>query len=170
MRELQILTKILFPQVEGSRLMAVHDSEMSPVPAHFLICALLLCFAIFAVVGCGGIGLSNDAMYTAASSQLTSAQEAGAAEYAKAEFEEAENLLAEAEVAMGNKDSRASLLIERACAKARLAEALARQSKAEAEAAKLEADLEESLEAVERASEERKSAESDLAQESMEHQ
>jgi len=132
-----------------------------------LMLYILLCSAIFAVVGCGGTGQPIDALFAAANSQLASAQEAGAAEYAKPEFGEAGDLLAEAQVALENKDKGARALLEKAYTKARLAEARARQSKAEAEAAQLEADLEKALAEAKSVREERQAAESVLDQESM---
>ena len=132
-----------------------------PALTSFVSC-VLLCSAIFAVMGCSS-GQPIDGLFTAASSQLTRAQEAEAAEYAKPEFEEAKDLLAEAYMALENKDKSARNLVEKARVSSRLAEARARQSKAEAEAAQLEADLEKALEEASRVREERQSAESELA-------
>ena len=128
-----------------------------------LMLYILLCSALFAVVGCSGTGEPVDMLLNAANSQLTSAQEAGAAEHAKPEFDEASDLLAEAQMALEAKDKGARALIERAYARARLAEALARQSKSETEATQLEAELDRALIEANRASEERQSAESELA-------
>jgi hypothetical protein len=125
---------------------------------------ILLCSALLAVVGCSGTGEPVDVLLDAANSQLTKAQEAGAPEYARPEFDEASDLLAEARMALETKDKGARVLIERAYARARLAEALAKQSKSENEATQLEAELEKALMEANRARKERQSAESELAQ------
>ena len=129
----------------------------------FLLISYVLLPAIFAVAGCGGGGQSIDALLADARSQLATAQEAGAEQFAEPDYAGAVALLAEAEIALRNKDKSAPYLLEKLDAKARLAEALARQSIAEAELARLETELEEASAEANRILTEYQSAEEELA-------
>ncbi len=140
-------------------------------PAHIIIqCAVSLialclsCTVLSSIIGCSGAGQSVDALFATASSQLANARKSGAEQYAESQLEEAMSLLAEAEVAIENKDRGARALLEKAFAQARLAEALARQSKAETETAKLEVELEKASTEADQARQERQSAENKLTQ------
>jgi hypothetical protein len=120
---------------------------------------------LLSVAGCSATGQSVDILFAAANSQLASARKAGAEQLAESEFQQASGLLAEAEIALKNRDKGARSLIQKAYSKARLAEALAKQSKAETEAARLEAELERASAEASSARLERQSAESELGQE-----
>ena len=135
-------------------------SAYKPISLLIVLC-LVSCLA-----GCSATGRSVDVLFAAATSQLASARKAGAEQLVESEFEEAARLLAEAEIALKNRDKEARSLIQKAHSKARLAEALTKQSRAETEAAQLEAELEEALVEASRARLERQSAESELGQES----
>ncbi len=147
-----------------------YDIWAGPRPAHiitqyvvFLVAFCLSCTALFSVVGCS-IGQPIDALFAAASSQLADARKAGAEQFAESELREGVSLLAEAEVAIENKDKGARALVNKALAQARLAEALARQSKAENETAQLEAELEQASTEADQAYQEQQAAESKLTQ------
>jgi hypothetical protein len=133
-------------------------SAYQPIGLLYVLC-LVSCFS-----GCSATGQSVDALFAVANSQLASAQKAGAEQLAESEFQETRALIAEAEVALKNRDKETRSLIQKAHAKARLAEALAKQSRAESEAARLEAELENAQEEATRARLERRSAESELGQ------
>ena len=142
-----------------------------PQPAHTTIqCAVSLialclsCTVLFLIIGCSGAGQSVDALFATASSQLADARKSGAEQHAEPQLEAAISLLAEAEVAIENKDKGARALLEKASAQARLAEALARQSRAETETAKLEVELGKASTEADQARQERQSAENKLAQ------
>jgi len=125
---------------------------------------IALCLVLFSVAGCSATGGSVDVLFAAANSQLASAKKVGAEQLAESEYQQASRLLAEAEIALKNRDKGARSLIQKAHSKARLAEALARQLRAETEAAQLEAELERALVEASRARLERQSAESELEQ------
>jgi len=139
-----------------------------PAPRFMLyaLCAVLyiLCFLIFP--GCTAPGQSTDALFAAAESHLANARKSGAEQLAEPEFREAEALLVEAEAALKNGDKGSRPLVEKAHAKARLAEVLARQSKAEAEADRLEKELEKASAEADSVRKERELSESELKQES----
>ena len=93
-----------------------------------------LCFA-FSIFCCltlisSGCSINNSAVeyLSAADLRLDSARAYGADQLAEAEFEEAEALYAEGELALQKKDKEALSIAQKALAKARLAEALARQA------------------------------------------
>ncbi|MFC1714440.1 DUF4398 domain-containing protein [Candidatus Poribacteria bacterium] len=145
-----------------------YDIWAGPRPAHIITQYLVLlvvfclsCSALFSVVGCSA-GQPIDVLFAAASSQLADAQKAGAEQFAESELKEGVSLLAEAELAIENKDKGARVIINKALAQARLAEALARQSKAENETAQLEAELEKASTEADQAHQERQAAESKL--------
>ena len=129
-----------------------------------MIVLCLSCLILFWVIGCGGAGQSIDALFVAVNSQLADARKAGAEQYSEPQLEEAESLMAQAEVAVENKDKGARTLMEKALAKARFAEALARQLKAENETAQLEMELEKASSEASQARQERQAAENKLTQ------
>jgi len=136
-------------------------------PAHIItkmIVFCLSCLILLWVIGCGGAGQSVDALFVAVNSQLADARKAGAEQYAESELEEAVSLMAKAEVAVENRDKGARTLMEKALAKARFAEALARQLKAENETTQLEMELEKASSEASQARQERQAAESKLTQ------
>ena len=139
------------------------DRSIDPWAYRPIDLLAVLCL-VSCLSGCSATGQSIDALFAVANSQLASAQKVGAEQLAESEFQEARTLLAEAEVALKNRDKGARSLIQKAHTKARLAEALATQSRAESEATQLEAELEEAQEEAVRARMERRSAESDLGQ------
>ena len=138
-----------------------HDTKHNYLPGT------ALCFlyaALLAMVGCAGTGQSVDALFADANTYLADAQKAGAEEYAKSELAEATALLAEAEVAIANKDKSAQVLAERALVRARYVEALTKQLKAEGETIQLEAELEKASAEADQARQEREAAEAKLAE------
>ena len=144
-----------------------HDFLPSRWPASLRLCCLMfciLCSIFLSALGCGVGGQSIDALFAAANSQIASAEKAGADQLAQSELEEAEALLAEAEIASKNRDKATLYLLEKAHAKARLAEALSIQAKAENEAMQLEAELERASAEASQARLERVAAESELDQ------
>ena len=146
------------------RVEAKNQKSKGKISCIFCSALCVLCSVLFLMAGCGGGGQSIDALFAAANSQLASAQKAGAEQLAKSEFEEASALLAESEIAMGTRDQEAQSFTKKAHIKARLAEALARQSKAESEAVQLEADLEKASAEASSVRLERRAAESELDQ------
>ncbi len=147
-----------------------YDIWAGPRPAHIitqyavlLITLCLSCSALFSIAGCSA-GQPIDALFAAASSRLADARKAGAEQFAESELKEAASLLAEAELAIENKDKGARSFVDKALAQARLAEALARQSKAENEMAQLEVELEKVSTEADQARQERQTAESKLTQ------
>lgn len=151
---------------------SLHASFVSSETDIALCCMIyVLCSVIFSVVGCGvfvssetDAGQSTDALFAAANSQLASAQKAGAERLAESGFEEARALFAEAEIALENGDKEARTLIQKAHTKARLAEALARQARAETEVVQLEAELEKASAEASRVRLDRRASESELEQ------
>jgi hypothetical protein len=128
-------------------------------PYSHLVLSLML---IILTVGCSAKSQSIDALLYDARSNLENAQKAGADELAKSEFDEAKALIAEAETAFQNGDKSARAILEKAKIKAVLAETLARQKKAESEAARLEEELEAVLAEATRIRQEREALESEL--------
>ena len=128
---------------------------------RFIALTVMILFA-----GCGVMSNRPDdnTLFATANSQLTAAQKAGAEEFAKIEFEDARNLLSLAEDALKKKDKEAKIIIQRAYAKARLAEVLARQEKAETEAAQAEVELKASEQNADKVRIERQSIEAELNQ------
>ena len=114
------------------------------------------------MTGCSGAGQSIDVLFAAANSRLADARKAGAEQFAESELKEAVSLLSEAEIAIENRDKRARVLVEKALTKARLAEALAGQVKAENETAQLEVELEKTSSEADQVHQERQAAESKL--------
>ena len=148
-------------------------SGVFPIPRSirsmlYALCAALyiLCFLMFPIAGCSVPGQSTDALFAAAESHLANARKSGAEQLAEPEFREAEALLVEAEAALKNGDKGSRSLIEKAHAKARLAEALTRKSRAEAEADRLEKELEKASAEADSVRKERELSESELKQES----
>jgi hypothetical protein len=121
----------------------------------------LLYSTLISILGCSS-GPSVDALLVTANSHLADAEKAGAGQYAKSELDEATAALAEAEAAIQSKDKSARVLVGKALAKARLAEALAQQAKAEEETTQLEAELEVIFSEADQARQDRRSAESEL--------
>lgn len=95
--------------------------------------------SVLCLAGCGISTQSVDTALNAVSLQIDEAQKAGAEELAPSEFDESKTLLQSALSAQNDKQK--VILAERANAKARFAEALANQIKAEKEAEKLEKEL-----------------------------
>ena len=145
--------------VESIRLEAKRH-DVSLLALCYTLC--VLCLVIPSVIGCSAKGQNTDVLFASANSQLASAQKAGAEQLAEPEFEEARISLIEAESAIENGDKRARTLIEKAHARARLAEAMAKQRRTENEAARLRVELEEASTEADRARLERQSAENEL--------
>jgi len=99
----------------------------------------IMVFLLF-LSGCGISSQSVDTLSSAADSYLSKAKEAGAEELARNEFQDAQSLLVKAKNDPTNKKEK-KILLQRSAAKARLAEAMARQTKAERELAKNEIEL-----------------------------
>ena len=141
-----------------------HVSCLKSHVSRFMSCVLCLTSCVFlTVTGCSAKGQYIDALFAATISQLARAQKAGAEQLAESEFEDSKRLFAEAENALKNKDKQAGFLIQKAHAKARLAEALAKQATAERELAKLKAELDEASAEANRVRLEREAAERELA-------
>lgn len=100
---------------------------------------------------------------SAANTKLDSAQKYGADQLAEAEFAEAKALYSEAEMALQKNDKEALSIAQKAFVRARLAEALARQANAEAEATESEKAKKKAQDDAERASKERIAAENELS-------
>jgi len=118
--------------------------------------------SILCLAGCGISTQSIDTVFNTANSQIDEAQKAGAEQLASAEFDESKTLLQSALSAQNDKQK--VILAERANAKARLAEALANQIKAEKEAEKLEKELKIIEEKASTVRTERQTAEEELKQ------
>ncbi|HGJ65444.1 TPA: DUF4398 domain-containing protein [bacterium] len=122
-----------------------------------LFLGILLC-----LVGCGISTQSLDLALNNASLHIDKAQKEGAEQFASAEFDEAKTLLQSALSA--KKDKQKVILAERSYAKARLAESLAKQIKAENEANKFEEELKIIEEKANRVRLERQTVEEELNQ------
>ena len=118
---------------------------------------IILCLA-----GCSFSTKSADLMLNNASLQIDSAQKAEAEQFASVEFDEAKTLYQSALSAPNGKQK--SILAERANAKARLAESVAKQVKAEQEADKLETELKIIEEKANKVQLERQTAEDEFNQ------
>jgi hypothetical protein len=118
---------------------------------------IILCLA-----GCSFSTKSTDLMLNTASLQIDSAQKAEAEQFASVEFDEAKTLYQSALSAPNGKQK--SVLAERANAKARLAESVAKQVKAEQEADKLETELKIIEEKASKVQLERQTAEEEFNQ------
>jgi len=122
-----------------------------------LILNLLLC-----LIGCGISTQSVDTALNNASLHIDKAQKEGAEQFAATEFDEAKTLLQSALSAKSDKQK--VTFAERADVKARLAESLAKQIKAENEAKKFEDELKVIEEKANRVRLERQTVEEELNQ------
>lgn len=120
-------------------------------------------FFLLFLSGCGISSQSVDSLSSAADSYLSKAREAGAEELASNEFQDAQSLFLKAGNDSINKKEK-KILLQRSAAKARLAEAIARQIKAEKELAKNEIELSKIESHANDMRQERQSAESTLKQ------
>lgn len=99
----------------------------------------MLIIAMLCFIGCAISTQSVDIMLNEANLQIDNAQKAESEQYAPMEFDEAKKFL---QSALSVQDNKQKLIFaEKAKAKAILAEAVAKQIKAEKEAEKLESEL-----------------------------
>lgn len=103
------------------------------------IVSFIISIFLYFLAGCGISNQSFNVFLSNANSQIEIAQKANADQLASAEFNDAKSMLEGAKAAPNNKQKE--ILAKRAYAKACLAEAIAKQVKAENEAAQLESEL-----------------------------